>query len=95
MSDWYRDFANSGVGTTVTRRLGLPRPAVLRRYEPGGPLLAGPALVGGQGRLRGTIASVLEQAQITIVDGQTSGGGKPAAEVPLAASTKAARRAAR
>ena len=35
MSDWYRDFANSGFGTTITRQLGLPRPAVLRRYEPG------------------------------------------------------------
>ena len=41
MSDWYRDFANSGFGTTVTEQLGLPRPAVLRRYEPGGPLLHG------------------------------------------------------
>ena len=28
MSDWYRDFANSGVGTTLVRQLGLPRPAV-------------------------------------------------------------------
>ena len=35
MSDWYRDFANSGVGTTITKQLGLPRPAVLRRHEPG------------------------------------------------------------
>ena len=81
MSDWYRDFANSGVGTTVTRRLGLPRPAVLRRYEPGGELLAGPALVGGQGRLRHTIASVLEQVKITIADEGTAGGGKPAAVI--------------
>ena len=46
MSDWYRDFANSGVGTTITKQLGLPRPAVLRRYEPGQPLLPGPAVVG-------------------------------------------------
>ena len=35
MDDWYRDLANSGVGATITGRLGLPRPAVLRRYEPG------------------------------------------------------------
>ena len=46
MSDWYRDFANSGFGTTITKQLGLPRPAVLRRYEPGQPLLPGPAVVG-------------------------------------------------
>ena len=60
MSDWYRDFANSGVGTTLVKRLGLPRPAVLRRYEPGAPLLPGPAVIrpagggpvpGGPGRL--------------------------------------------
>ena len=30
MSDWYREFANSGFGTTVTKQFGLPRPAVLR-----------------------------------------------------------------
>ncbi len=54
MSDWYRDFANSGFGTTITKQLGLPRPAVLRRYEPGQPLLPGPAVIGsaGEGRLR-------------------------------------------
>ncbi|OMQ14158.1 hypothetical protein A7K94_0218620, partial [Modestobacter sp. VKM Ac-2676] len=50
MSDWYRDFANSGVGTTITRQLGLPRPAELRRYEPGQSLLPGPALVGSPAR---------------------------------------------
>ncbi len=49
MSDWYRDFANSGFGTTITKQLGLPRPAVLRRYEPGQPLLPGPAVVGSAG----------------------------------------------
>ncbi|WP_324275475.1 hypothetical protein [Blastococcus brunescens] len=50
MSDWYRDFANSGFGTTVTKNLGLPRPAVLRRFEPGQPLLPGPAVIGSAGR---------------------------------------------
>ena len=29
MSDWYRDFANSGIGSTITKQLGLPRPGVL------------------------------------------------------------------
>ncbi|MBB3086815.1 hypothetical protein [Geodermatophilus sabuli] len=28
MSDRYRDFAASGLGATITERLGLPRPAV-------------------------------------------------------------------
>ena len=61
MSDWYRNFANSGVGTTITKQLGLPRPAVLRRYEPGQPLLPGPAVVGsaGEGRLREALTTLL------------------------------------
>ena len=28
VSDWYRDFANSGFGATITKQLGLPRPAL-------------------------------------------------------------------
>ncbi|WP_448625924.1 3-oxoacyl-ACP reductase [Geodermatophilus sp. URMC 64] len=87
MSDWYRDFANSGVGTTITKRLGLPRPAVLRRYEPGEPLLPGPAVVGsaGEGRLRDTVIDVLKNAGVTVLspvaaDGSTD-GEKPAAVV--------------
>jgi 3-oxoacyl-[acyl-carrier protein] reductase len=80
MSDWYRDFANSGVGTTLVKNLGLPRPAVLRRYEPGQPLLPGPAVVGsaGEGRLRAQVTDLLQDAGITVVspvaaDGSTGG----------------------
>jgi 3-oxoacyl-[acyl-carrier protein] reductase len=74
VSDWYRDFANSGVGTTITRQLGLPRPAVLRRYEPGQPLLTGPALVGsaGEGRLLDVVTGVLAAAGVR-ADGGTDG----------------------
>src|SRR4051794_27086801 len=87
VSDWYCDFANSGIGTAITRQLGLPRPAVLRRYEPGGPLLPGPAVVGsaGEGRLRDAVPRVLEAAGVTVLppvaaDGSTD-GEKPAAVV--------------
>lgn len=37
MSDRYRDSADPGVGSPPVGRLGLPRPAVLRRHEPGAP----------------------------------------------------------
>ncbi|MDQ3936977.1 MAG: short chain dehydrogenase, partial [Actinomycetota bacterium] len=47
MADRYTEFANSGPGRFVTQRLGMPRPARLRRHEPGDPLLDGPALLGG------------------------------------------------
>ncbi|SDN57294.1 3-oxoacyl-ACP reductase [Geodermatophilus sp. DSM 45219] len=69
MSDWYRDLANSGVGATLVRQLGLPRPAVLRRYEPGAPLLTGPAVVGtaGEGRLQKTLTRVLEDAGVAVL----------------------------
>ena len=87
MSDWYRDFANSGFGTTITKQLGLPRPAVLRRYEPGQPLLPGPAVIGsaGEGRLRNALTQLLHaegvhvQSPVT-ADGATD-GEKPAAVI--------------
>ena len=80
MSDWYRDFANSGLGTTVTKQFGLPRPAVLRRYAPGEPLLPGPVVVGsaGQGRLKDQLTELLRDAGGTVqspvtADGATDG----------------------
>ncbi len=87
MSDWYRDFANSGVGTTLTTKLGLPRPAVLRRYTPGDPLLPGPAVIGsaGEGRLRARLTEILGDAGVPVqspvtVDGGTD-GERPAAVI--------------
>ncbi len=81
MADWYTNFANSGVGTTITKQLGLPRPAVLRRYEPGGPLLPGPAVIGtaGDGRLRDALARVLAGADVSVLPAVDPDGEKPAA----------------
>lgn len=77
MADWYTNFANSGFGTTITKQLGLPRPAELRRYEPGEPLLPGPVVVGsaGQGRLRDTVSAVLRDAGVTVQSPVTADGG--------------------
>ncbi len=47
--DRYQALTASGPGAWAARRLGLPRPQVLRRHEPGAPLLDGPALVAGTG----------------------------------------------
>ena len=45
MTDTYLDLVNSGLTRTAAKKLGLPRPAVLRRHRPGDPLVPGPVLV--------------------------------------------------
>jgi 3-oxoacyl-[acyl-carrier protein] reductase len=64
MSDRYQQFADSRPGRLVVRRLRLPEPAVLRRHEPGSPLLDRPALLGSAtgGRLAEPAAAVLAAA---------------------------------
>ena len=70
MADRYQQLVDSMPGRLIAGQLGLPRPAHLRRYEPGQPLLEGPALVGAApgGRLRDTIISVLESAGADVAD---------------------------
>lgn len=45
MTDTYLNLVNSGFTKTLAKRLGLPRPAVLRRHRPDAPLVPGPVLV--------------------------------------------------
>lgn len=47
MSDSYVSLVNGGLGGSVAKKLGLPRPGVLRRQTPGAPLAPGPVLVLG------------------------------------------------
>jgi 3-oxoacyl-[acyl-carrier protein] reductase len=73
MSDRYQQFARSGLGRQVVRRLGLPNPAPLRRYEPGQPALDGPVAVGGTGRLGDTVQSLLKAIGADVADGERYG----------------------
>ena len=68
MTDRYSTLANSPVGARIAARLGLPRPAVLRRYEPGQPLLPGPALLAGPrgGQLGEALARALDAAGVEL-----------------------------
>ncbi|WP_214366235.1 3-oxoacyl-ACP reductase [Pseudonocardia sp. H11422] len=65
-NDLFRDLSNSPVAT----RLGIPRVPVLRRYEPGQPLLAGPALIAavGAGRFAKPIGALVEDSGGTVLD---------------------------
>ena len=63
MSDRYLGLVNSPIGAAVASRVGLPRPAVLRRYESGAPLLPGPVLLGStSGVMRPALAEALTAA---------------------------------
>jgi 3-oxoacyl-[acyl-carrier protein] reductase len=67
MSDRYAQLVNSAPGRFVAGRAGLPRPARLRRHEPGEPPFMGPVLLGAApaGRLAGPLAQVLAEAAAT------------------------------
>src|SRR5436853_4113001 len=61
MADRYTQFTQSPPGRFVSKRLGLPQPTPLRRYEPGQKVLDGPALLGAApgGRLIQATADIL------------------------------------
>ena len=60
-TDRYQQLTALPAGRFIAKRLGLPESRPLRRYEPGQPALAGPALLGSGpgGRLAEPVARVL------------------------------------
>jgi 3-oxoacyl-[acyl-carrier protein] reductase len=71
MTDRYQQFARSGLGRQLVRRLGLPNPTPLRRHRAGQPALDGPALVGGAGRMVDTVQSVVKD--LNVAEGERPG----------------------
>src|SRR5581483_10881784 len=63
MTDTYATIVNTQVGRTLARRIGLPTPPRLERYEPGAPVIDGPVLLGAApgGSLTESLARVLAQ----------------------------------
>ncbi|MCK0118266.1 3-oxoacyl-ACP reductase [Isoptericola sp. S6320L] len=61
MTDRYTQAVNSGFTKTLAKKLGLPRPAILRRYRAGDPLTVGPVLVVADGASKAD-ADALAQA---------------------------------
>jgi 3-oxoacyl-[acyl-carrier protein] reductase len=76
-SDWYQGLVHSPIGGRVAKTLGLPAPAVLRRYRVGQPLLDGPALVlaAPGGRLEAAVVGVLNaDAEVSTDAGEADRG---------------------
>jgi 3-oxoacyl-[acyl-carrier protein] reductase len=75
MTDRYTTFANSAAGRAIVGRLGLPNPPVLRRHRPGDPLVDGPVVLGGTGRLAEPVRSILESAGVELPSAAATGAG--------------------
>ena len=68
MSDRYQSLIQSPVGQLLAKNLGLPNPVELERYTAGDPLVTGTVVVGGEGRLRTTLATTLDSLEIASVE---------------------------
>ncbi|MDT5164583.1 MAG: 3-oxoacyl-[acyl-carrier protein] reductase [Mycobacterium sp.] len=60
-TDLFSQVVNSGPGSFLAKQLGVPQPTTLRRYRAGEPALAGPLLVGGEGRVAEPLRSALAE----------------------------------
>jgi 3-oxoacyl-[acyl-carrier protein] reductase len=85
MSDRYASFAASGLGRAIVKRLGLPDPPRLRRFKPGDPLVPGPVLLGGAGRLGAALGKVLESIGAELRDPAAVSAAPDGAPPPNAA----------
>lgn len=59
MTDKYTQFVSRGLGKDLAKKLGLPQPVVLRRNQPGQPVVTGPVLVQGSGSGADELAATL------------------------------------
>ncbi|MEV8510779.1 3-oxoacyl-ACP reductase [Dactylosporangium sp. NPDC051484] len=62
MTDRYATFAHSGAGRFLVKRLGLPNPPKLRRYEKAAEF--GPVTLGGSGRLVEPTRNILDELPV-------------------------------
>ncbi|WP_165987902.1 3-oxoacyl-ACP reductase [Streptomyces sp. YIM 98790] len=78
MADRYQKWTARGPGAFAAKRLGLPRPEPLRRYRPGQPLLAGPAVLGGAdgGRLGTRLRALLDSCGVQVREPGGTGGSE-------------------
>jgi 3-oxoacyl-[acyl-carrier protein] reductase len=67
MGDRYQALAGTPAGNFVVKKLGLPRPTPLKRYQAGDPLVTGAVVAGGAlgGRLGEPIRAALQSLDIS------------------------------
>jgi 3-oxoacyl-[acyl-carrier protein] reductase len=83
VTDTYLNLVNSGFTKKIAQQLGLPRPAILRRFRPGQPLVAGPVLVLGSGADADTVARILSGTAGSAAAAVGADGGiDPASTIP-------------
>lgn len=87
MADRYLSFTGTAPGRFLSRRLGLPQPAALRRWSPERPSLDGPLLRLTAGKSGLDLAPVLARTGLEVVEAVPAGGA--AAEVAGAAGVAA------
>ncbi|GAB1328213.1 3-oxoacyl-ACP reductase [Streptomyces sennicomposti] len=87
MADRYLSFTGTAPGRFLSRRLGLPQPAALRRWSPERPSLNGPLLRLTAGKSGLDLAPVLARTGLEVVEAVPAGGA--AAEVAGAAGVAA------
>ena len=73
MSDRYAGFTQSSVGRLLVKQLGLPNPMPLDRWTEGSSLVDGTVVVGGSGRLSGSLTGVLDGLGISSTTATTEG----------------------
>ncbi|WP_461168674.1 3-oxoacyl-ACP reductase [Arthrobacter sp. Z1-15] len=59
MNDAYLNLVNTGITKEIAKKLGLPRPSILRRFDPAKPLVPGPVLVLGKGEAADALSQLL------------------------------------
>lgn len=59
MNDAYLNLVNTGITRDIAKKLGLPRPSILRRFDPAKPLVPGPVLVLGKGEAADALSQLL------------------------------------
>jgi 3-oxoacyl-[acyl-carrier protein] reductase len=66
MADRLHQILESPPGRFLSKQVGLPTAAPLRRHEPGQPLVDGAALLGGSGRLLAPARQILKSAGVEV-----------------------------